>query len=462
MTVFGWRARTTRGCAVASCVLTAALVIGCGSGAAAGSGGGGGRAGGASQGGGGGQTAEEETAGGSDDGAGGGGSTEVAAADDDGDPGGAQSGGGGGGSGGGASNGGGKPEPPAPEETERSDSASFKVSGSRDSMSDFLIKPAEVAARKRDWPLALALYNALTVARGPGSKEARQLATMWTLAGRSDEARRVLASFIASSRDEKAVAEARTEYARLSSVSDPFAKQFEVAQPASEAKEAFKRGRAAFKKKAYADALFYFEIGYALAPDLPGFLRELGSTYDQLGAKDKKIEFYRRYLRQRPFGKNADEIRAALGKDRKALGSLNIQSSLPCDEIWLNRQRMPGKLPKKNLTVGPGRYRALCINHAYQIAFWEYTDVSVGKGAQLSFQWAIVVNELKNPYGRISIEDPRNPGTMMDLGITAPEIGVIVPSDGRALRMVLKDDAGSKQVERYIKLQPGQREVIKW
>jgi tetratricopeptide (TPR) repeat protein len=443
-------------------VLTATLALGCGGGAAAGSGGGGGRAGGAVEGRGG-ETTPTETGG--DSAAGGSGGTEVAVADDPGEPDGppVAKGGGGGGSGGGATNGGGKPEAAAPsDETEHSDSASFKVSGSRDTMSDFLVKPAEAAARKRDWPLALALYNALTVARGPGSKEARQLATMWTLAGRSEEARRVLASFIASSRDDKAIAEARSEYARLSSVSDPFAKQFEVAQPASEAKEAFKRGRAAFKKKAYADALFYFEIGYALAPDLPGFLRELGSTYDQLGAKDKKIEFYRRYLRQRPFGKNAEEIRAALGKDRKALGSLSIQSSLPCDEIWLNRQRMPGKLPKKNLAVGPGRYRALCINHDYQIAFWEYADVAVGKGAQLSFQWAIVVNELKNPYGRISIEDPRNPGTMMDLGITAPEIGVIVPSDGRALRMVLKDDAGTKQVERYIKLQPGQREVIKW
>ena len=57
-------------------------------------------------------------------------------------------------------------------------------------------------------------------------------------------------------------------------------------------------------------------MGYALAPDLPGFLRELGSTYDKLDAPDRKREFYRRYLVQRPFGANADVVRDELAKDK--------------------------------------------------------------------------------------------------------------------------------------------------
>ena len=51
---------------------------------------------------------------------------------------------------------------------------------------------------------------------------------------------------------------------------------------------------------------------------------------------------------------------------------------------------------------------------------------------------------------------------MMDLGIDVPELGVPVPDDDRALKMVLTDDAGTKSVTRYQKLDPGQRYSIKW
>ena len=93
---------------------------------------------------------------------------------------------------------------------------------------------------------------------------------------------------------------------------------------------------------------------------------------------------------------------------------------------------------------------------------FEYATVTAGQAAQLSFNWAIMVNGLDRPLGRISIENPKSPGVMLDLGISNPEVGVVVPADGRALRMVLKDDSGSKQVERFQKLSPGQRVVVKW
>src|SRR5258705_1500268 len=54
---------------------------------------------------------------------------------------------------------------------------------SRAKLSVTLIKPAEKAAKARDWARAIPLYQAIVVARGPGSAEAKQLATLWTLAG---------------------------------------------------------------------------------------------------------------------------------------------------------------------------------------------------------------------------------------------------------------------------------------
>ena len=60
----------------------------------------------------------------------------------------------------------------------------------------------------------------------------------------------------------------------------------------------------------------------------------------------------------------------------------------------------------------------------------------------MTFRWAIIVNKLEQPLGRIALENPKAPGMMIDLGITSPEIGVAVPPDGRKLKMVLKDDSG--------------------
>jgi hypothetical protein len=51
---------------------------------------------------------------------------------------------------------------------------------------------------------------------------------------------------------------------------------------------------------------------------------------------------------------------------------------------------------------------------------------------------------------------------MVDLGITAPEVGVAVAADGHRLRMVLKDDTGTRSEERMVQLEPGQRLVVTW
>ena len=58
--------------------------------------------------------------------------------------------------------------------------------------------------------------------------------------------------------------------------------------------------------------------------------------------------------------------------------------------------------------------------------------------------------------------DPKAAGVMIDLGITSPEVGVAVPSDGRKLKMVLKDDSGMRTEEREVQLEPGQDLVVTW
>lgn len=333
---------------------------------------------------------------------------------------------------------------------------------SRVEMSAFLVARAQKAAKARDWAHAIPLYQALVVARGPGGPEEKQLATLWTLAGQNEEASKAWASYADAITDEKDKAEAVSESTRLHGAPDPFADKLEIAALAAEAKQAFTLGRAAFAKKQYGDALVYFHMGYSLAPDLPGFLRELGSTYDKLGETEQKREFYRRYLVQRPFGANADVVRAELAKEKDVLGTLIVSSSLPCTELWINRQKIPGKLPAAGLAVAPGDYKGLCFNPKYEMALFEYATVEAGKPTALTFRWAIVVNQLDHPLGRIALENPKAPGVMVDLGITSPEVGVAVPADDHPLKMILKDDSGVRTEERTVKIEPGQRLVVQW
>jgi len=331
----------------------------------------------------------------------------------------------------------------------------------RAQLSEFLVATAQRAVKARDWAKAIPLLQALVVARGPGSPEAKQLATLWTLAGQNERAAEAWSDYAAAAAPEEQAA-ASAEAARLGGLSDPFADKLALAEQTGDARRAFALGRAAFAARDYGDALVYFHIGYALAPELPGFLRELGATYDRLGADQPKREFYRRYLVQRPIGGNADLVRAELARDKDALGTLEVSSSLPCTELWINRQRLTGKPPDKGISVAPGNYKGLCFNPRYEMALFEYATVTAGQATAMTFRWGIVENRLEHPFGRIALENPKAPGVMIDLGITSTEVGVAAPADGRKLKMVLKDDSAVRTEARMVQIEPGQRLVVKW
>ncbi len=96
------------------------------------------------------------------------------------------------------------------------------------------------------------------------------------------------------------------------------------------------------------------------------------------------------------------------------------------------------------------------------MALFEYATIAASESATLKFEWAIVVNQLAHPFGRIAVENAKAPGVMIDLGITSPEIGVALAADHRPLKIVLTDDSGQRREARTVKLDPGQRLVIQW
>jgi hypothetical protein len=104
----------------------------------------------------------------------------------------------------------------------------------------------------------------------------------------------------------------------------------------------------------------------------------------------------------------------------------------------------------------------MCLSAKYEMAIFEYATVTAGQTVELKFDWAIVVNALEAPLGRIVIENYQNPSMMIDLGVSTPEYGVGVPHDGRALRLVVKDETGTRIEERSVRIRPGERYVVKW
>lgn len=353
---------------------------------------------------------------------------------------------------------------PAPTPTPTQIDPKLKTSKSRVELSDFLVKPAKQALAKKQWALAISYYSGLVAARGPGSPEALDLVFSLVQENQYQRAQLVLEEFIAHTSDPEELVKQKEALNRLQGAENPFSRDFKPVPASADAGKLYKLGREAFKKKQYADALFYYQVGSALDPDLPGFLRELGATYDKLGLVDKKVDYLGRYLLLRPFGKNSDFARKELGAHKKAYGKLTIASALPCDMVWLNEQLVPGKLPIKNLVVAPGLYTALCYNIKFDIAYFEERTVAATGSANLEFNWAVIVNKLEKPFGRIAIENVlANTRSFMRAPLGRPDgFGVVVPSDGRALELQLTSLDGSKKDTRFIKIAPGSTEVIKW
>lgn len=330
----------------------------------------------------------------------------------------------------------------------------------RVALSRFLEKPARAAMQARHYPRAIALYRGLAAARGPGNPIALDLARAWTLAGRYEDAADVLDDFIATATELALVEQARAERDRVRKQRFFFDKGFAVPPATGEARRAFDLGRRAFKKKRFAEALIYYETGHALDPDMPGFLRELGATYDKLGAPAERLAFYQRYLHLRPLGQNADFVRRQLIAARAPLGQLNVSSALQCDEFWMGGTR-GSKLPMRAIKLPPGTFKLLCVNFGHELAYFEYATVEAGKTTDVRFRWAIVENRLTDPLGRIRIEDPRS-GDMIDVGVSSPSVGVIVPPDGRALRIDVVSEEGSRREERYLTLKDGGHYPVAW
>lgn len=323
-----------------------------------------------------------------------------------------------------------------------------------------MIGSAQDALAARKLGLAVSLWRGVAALRGDADPALLELAKAWTLAGEFDAAIEELERHRKALADIASIARVNQQIVDLERRPRGFSDGvFEVVPAEAQAREAFRRGRIALRQKRYADAALFFRAGVEMAPDLPGNYRELGEALTRLGREGDARELFLRYLRMRPFGKNAGEIRSRL-LPAGMLGTLSVASSFSCEQVWLNRQPVPLPLPIEKLQVAPGRYRILCYSEKYHFARYVGVDVPKGGAARAELAWAILENKL-DPWGRIVMENPDRESEMNDIGVW-DEIGVPVPEDRRPLKIVMRAADSSKRKEMRIKLEAGKRIPLSW
>jgi len=355
-----------------------------------------------------------------------------------------------------------KPSRPA---NKRGKAKSDPASGAlRSKLSAFLVPLARDAAKSAATRgKAVSLYRGLVAARGPGDPIALELARTYRVAEDYSAAAAVYRAFAAETNDRAAAADARAEADEVDAQPTPFSRSFAEQPALAEARKVWNKGRKASRRKKWDEALVYYQMAAGLAPEMPGPMRELGTVYRKLDRPEQARSYFHAYLRRRPVGKIANEVRKQLNKD-DTLGRVTVTGTkkLRCEQVWVQGLFVSQKLPIKSLALPEGRYRWLCFNNKYGLAYYKWVDVPRGGQVEANFRWAIVVNALKKPYGRVRIEDARNPDVMQDLGLALNEVGVPVPDDGRALRVKLISDDRSRIEDRLVKLSAGERTVIKW
>jgi len=308
--------------------------------------------------------------------------------------------------------------------------------------------------KKAKEPAVLASGKAISILRGATAlssdpKVYAELATAYQKAGQFDLAAHELRRYATLETDPVQAEAARLKAKELEEQPRGFSEGGFRAFPASdEAEWAFKEGQKRFKAKKYHEAVPFFQAAMLMDPGVPGPYRMLGAAFGKIGDKEQEQKFFIEYLRVRPDGAIADEVRKILSKSGK-LGYLTIEASYPCDVV-INGRELQGKLtPIKRLPVPPGGYSISLGSDALH-GQWNIRDrVYVEAGKESVFKLPLGILEVKvNPWARISV-DGKYVGAYEELGLRAGQY-----------KVRLESGDGTKHKDLTVTIVPGQKFTI--
>ena len=260
-----------------------------------------------------------------------------------------------------------------------------------------LIDKAREATLARRIPLAATLLGgAWEISR---SHEAlRWLARVHAMAGQFDDAVEKYQLLLKLAPPPEVAKVARAEIKRLREAPSTFGDELPArARATEEAKQAFSRGIALQRQKKLEEAIRYLRGALVLDPDLPGTYRVLGAIYGKLKQAEQERDFLEQYLRVRPDGRIADEVRKRLAP-AGSLAHLALASSFEC-AVWIDGRAVGRSTPLADLQMPSGTYTVSFVNAEYHIIRNFRVRLRSREKKSLQFEFGVLALRL-NPWAR--------------------------------------------------------------
>ena len=321
-----------------------------------------------------------------------------------------------------------------------------------------------------DMARAATLYEAYLQLNAKDRDIVVRMAELYQGSGRNDQAvpyfRRVTAEFCGTGCQTNCLKEAEckrhkevlTRISRDSAADDQVPLAAKVPEIAA---KIFSQAVELKKNRKYEQARDLLTVALKLDPDLVGVYRHLGEVYEQLKDQKQADEFYLWYLRVRPAGPLAAQVRGKLSKAAtETLARITLTSSWGCyivigSESLTDAKGRPLQTPVKELSLPAGRYGIgyVCQDQHLARRFW--VDLAAKETRTLDFAFGAISVNL-NPWARIlaAAVVPEAKPSFMDLGLF-DVIGLPVGS------YTVKLNAFDKSKTKTLTLEVKPKEIVK-
>jgi len=309
----------------------------------------------------------------------------------------------------------------------------FLIFSAPDPTATLLLEEGNKSYNDGDMARAATLYEAYLQLNAKDRAIVVRMAELYQSSGRNDQAvpffRRITGEFCGSGCKADCLKEAEckrhtevlTRISRDSAADDQVPLASKVPEIAA---KIFNQAVDLKKNRKFEPARDLLTVALKLDPDLVGVYRHLGEVYEQLKDQKQADEFYLWYLRVRPAGPLAAQVRGKLSKAAtETLARITLTSSWGCyvvigSESLTDAKGRPLKTPVKELSLPAGRYGIgyVCQDQHLARRFW--VDLAAKENRTLDFAFGAISVDL-NPWARIlaAANVPDTKPSFMDLGL---------------------------------------------
>ncbi|MBU1068096.1 tetratricopeptide repeat protein [Myxococcota bacterium] len=346
----------------------------------------------------------------------------------------------------------------------------FLILTAPDPTATVLLEEGNKSYNNGDMARAATLYEAYLQLSVKDRAVIVRMAELFQSSGRNDQAvpyfRRITTEFCGTGCKENCLKEAEckrhqevlTKISRDSATDDQVPLAAKVPEIAA---KIFSQAVELKKNRKFEQARDLLTVALKLDPDLVGVYRHLGEVYEQLKDQKQADEFYLWYLRVRPAGPLAAQVRTKLSKAAtETLAKITLTSSWGCyivigSESLTDAKGRALKTPIKELSLPAGRYGIGFVCQEQHLARRIWVDLAAKENRTQDFAFGTIAVKL-NPWARIlaAANIPDTKPQFMDLGLF-DVIGLPVGS------YTLKLDAFDKSKTKTLTLEVKPKESIK-